>query len=545
MKDLSMRIGALVLLLGTGCSTTLDLGDPPPTSGDPPSGSSGDASTGAGSGGSGGGDPGEGGSNDGRVPWNLFVDGANGDDDAPGTEEAPLRTVGRALERVSPHRTIEIGCGVFTVYDCGIVPEGVTLRGSDCSYSYAMGTSIWGPGAGPGSCHGLRFEDGGTVENLTLDMFSSAISASNGSVTVNDVRFLLQNYATGIELDGDAAVELNDAWFGGPLSAGASAIELDAASTLVMNGGRIESLGDGNCFGNLVSGAISARGASSLELTGVLIEDMFGTAIEARDSADVVLRAVSIDGVDGRAIEVADEAELLIAEGSTIRNAGATSCAVGGDVGDEAVYAAESAHVSLDASGIEDSGSTAVRALGQADFRMDGGWILRSAREAVVLDGDGGFFAATNSRLEESGTDGLRLDAGQAWITDSTISNNGGAGVSVRAGANLRARGSTFTGNLFGVQLTGPAALDLGRTEPGGNLLRGNTTTAIRFGFATPNASVYVMQGNTWTPLSQGADDKGIMPTMGDAALCGLVAGANFTLDHESVCVASFPYEFP
>lgn len=111
---------------------------------------------------------------------------------------------------------------------------------------------------------------------------------------------------------------------------------------------------------------------------------------------------------------------------------------------------------SLDRVRIQNAGAVGVKAVG--DVRL----VLR---DSVVTQGDGS---------------GVSIDTGVALIDHSTISEYSGSGVAALAGAVVRLRDSTITGNAQGLLSTaGGQIISFGNNALSGNAVNGSPTSTI------------------------------------------------------------------
>jgi hypothetical protein len=412
------------------------------------SGAGGDATTStATSTGAGGGSGGAGGA---PMVTQLFVDALGGNDANPGTEQKPFKTLTRALSIATSGQTVELYSGTYDQINGETfpeaVPDGVTVAAVVAGEAVVMGD----PGSSGGDVIGVEFAGGGTLRNLQIQGFESALGLS-GSANVTCEGCAISN--------GGAAFALND----------------DAR--LTMTGGELYDLGP-SC-----SGAVGyTAGASLVTLDGVNVHDI-GSSFSLQDMSNVILQDGTIDNVGSSGCAGSDfEGDTFDMQGSSGLELDGTT--VSGGPG-WAIMVWSGAGVVLTNASI--SSPNGIDVAGDTEVTIDG----------TTFSGVAG---------EASGTVGVSVGSAGAMVTMTNASIGGfGTGVLAELGAT-QLRGTTIENVTTAVVVQG-GSVDLGSlADPGGNTLKTEGTGLEVWA----GADVLVQAvGNTWIPSVQGADASG------------------------------------
>ncbi|MCC6552680.1 MAG: DUF1565 domain-containing protein [Polyangiaceae bacterium] len=407
---------------------------------------SGATSTGAGGGGGAGG------------AADLFVDPVAGHDDWPGTEEAPLKTLKRALTLAAGGATVHLFGGTYDAASgedfAAPIGDGVTIA------AIAPGEAIL---SGAGVETALFFEGSGAAEGLRIEGFAVGVAAQAGAVALEAVE--LAGNATAVSLTGAAEV----AMMAGVIRDGAAGAWLFDDASLTMTGGEIRGIGE-------VCGALAAwvDGAALLDLDGTLVQDSLGVLLVSGSAhARITGGALSAVGC-GTAIHVADVAGLELQD---------TAVTQGGGAG--AVITAEE----------------------QAEVSLVGGVVLAADRAVegasyVWLDGVAITGGPGADRAVIPGASGV------AWVNNAAI-HGFAVGLDVASGQAL-IRGSDLSDNGIGVR-TANAFIDMGtEADPGGNTLIGSAQAGLFV--SAGSAWLHEAVGNTWIASNQGTDANGQFP---------------------------------
>jgi hypothetical protein len=254
------------------------------------------------------------------------VAGPTGDDDAGrGTEDAPFRTLGRALTAAGPGDSVFLHDGrydaaageawPFQYWDATFapiplpdanVPEGVTVRGASREGVVLAGAYLFGDAS-----VALVFAGGGRLERLTLEGFATAVVAHTGRVVVDDVT-LLEN-GEGLVVLGDAELDFTRAFVQGTFH--------DAVHALGDARVRVfDTLLDANLWG------ATASGNAQLELDTVWIASSGLEGLRVRHGASALVRGSVIEGSALAGVRMAGRS--LVVRDTELRGNGASGLLV-------------------------------------------------------------------------------------------------------------------------------------------------------------------------------------------------------------------------
>jgi len=156
----------------------------------------------------------------------LYADPASGLDSNPGTQAKPLKTLKEALTRMGSGavKTTVLLAGTYSEASgetwAYTVPDGVTLKGNSAGVILQSSTKKAG--------FSLK---GGTLSDLTLTGFDSALSASSGTQTLTRLTFKGNQYD--LSLNGNAASSLQDSNSSGAYTS----VQAAGLSTVSVSGG--------------------------------------------------------------------------------------------------------------------------------------------------------------------------------------------------------------------------------------------------------------------------------------------------------------------
>jgi hypothetical protein len=237
-----------------------------------------------GAGGAGGaaGAAGVGGTGGAELVTELFVDPIAGSDDAPGTYEAPFKTLGKALSIAENGQTVVLADGAYGPASNGDdfatpVPDGVALAARTPGQAVLVGSGLE---------TGLDFSGGGAASGLRIEGHYRGIFAGAGVVALSDLH--VSGAFTAIELNGDAEVALKNSVIA---DCERGVVLLDSAF-LTISGGELQGLGGSPCAGE----AVWATQAAQLVLDGVVLRDSFG-GLSLRDASTTQIKNGTIENV--------------------------------------------------------------------------------------------------------------------------------------------------------------------------------------------------------------------------------------------------------
>jgi hypothetical protein len=365
---------------------------------------------------------------------------------------------------------LEVPAGVTIT---GVTPDTVTLDNGDSG--------------------GFSFLGSGSVRNVTLIDFAPAITATTGTLVLEDLVF---DYYAGdgkscginsdrafIELHGDVVAT----W-----SAGATAAPLGESAECLA---RLQNNSALTLTGLDLSGAqfseddalLTVLDDASLTLDGVTIEESELDPIMARNQATVTVEN-SMLTVDGAAhgVYLSGAAALTLSGGSTIIGAGA--CIRGESDGGTPTVTLVDSTLTYCSRGIWHPVDSV------PNIQMDGATISNMVYEGILI-GTGGSLTALASTFDGNGdwaiSTGISVEPANVMIRDSVFTNNVPGGVRIKSALD--------------------SSWDLGRgNDPGGNTFTGHVQGGVKLdlGPAQDTLIVYA-SGNTWVPNVQDADDNG------------------------------------
>lgn len=258
-----------------------------------------------------------------------ITSGPAGDDaTGRGTDDAPFRTLGRALAVARAGDLVALQDGryeaatgeawPFQHWDATFapvplpspnVPDGVTVRGASRDGVVLAGAFLLGDAS-----VALAFAGSGRVERLTLEGFATAVVASSGSVVVEDVTLL--GNSEGVVVLGDADVELARAFVQGSFH---DAVHAMGNARVRMT----DVLLDANLWG------VTASGTARLDLDLVWIASSGLDGLRVRHGASAVLRATTVEGSALAGVRMSGRT--LVVRDSLLRGNGASGLVVEDD----------------------------------------------------------------------------------------------------------------------------------------------------------------------------------------------------------------------
>jgi hypothetical protein len=391
----------------------------------------------------------------------LFVDPIDGDDDAAGTEDAPLKTMRKALSIATGEQTIHLFAGAYDAASgedfTTPIPDGVTIA------AVAPGDAIL---VGSGAETALSFSGGGAARGLRVEGFAIGVTAAAGAVALQGLE--LTGNGTAIWLEGAAGVVMKSS----SILGGVDGLALSDSARLTMVGGEIREVG-ADCDAK----AIRLGGAAWLTLEGVNLHDSLGN-VQVGNAAHATMTGCMVSVVGCEQVVTLLNAAILDLDQTSIEQ-GAP-----GDPGGTVIAAGSESEVYITGGSV----FAAYRGIdGGSTVHVEGATISgANGADVGVRPGPGGYVTLLNVGLQGFAT-GVDLGSGSGEI-----------------------RGSGISGNGIGVRVVN-GHVELGSAaNPGGNVLQGNGVAGLVV--AGSAAWEHAAVGNTWMGLNQGTNDAGHFP---------------------------------
>lgn len=421
---------------------------------------SGSSTTGAQGGGGAAGSPsgaGGDGGHGGFLVTDLFVDPIAGDDAAPGSVDAPLKTLKKAISIAVGGQTVHLFSGTYDAVSgedfAAPVPDGVAIT------AVVPGQAVL---AGTGVETALDFAGSGSVEDIVIEGFHAGVFAMGGEVFLRRME-LRGNYHS-VYAGAVAMVTLVDS----SVIEGEIGLRAAESAAVVMTGGEIRDMGSA-CG----SGAVVTTHAAHAWLDGVHIHDS-GQAVRLDDASSATFKGATIEGVgSGCAPVMAFDASKLRLEDTVLTDPSAPAVS-----------------------------SAAVWALGDPDVTVIGGSIAAGS-SAIYSDG-----SVSLQGTHISGGDAYRgIQCTGSLVAEDTLVEHFNTGVYLHGWG--RFRGVQMEAVFTGIEAYGD--LDLGTSaDPGGNTFQWIGGVGLDVHATYP----YVIDaiGNFWIPNNQGTGPDGMFP---------------------------------
>jgi len=403
------------------------------------------------------------------------LDAAAGLDSNSGALEAPLKTIGRALEVWTEGQVIVLRAGTYSAasgeawgysfpdgLDLQPNTDGVVLRGTPTDVAFT-------------------FDGGGTVQHLTFEGFGTALSASTGTQSITGVHF--DGNESAIELVGDASMTVSDY---SAFTDGAVA-NVAASASLAITTATMEQLSPTD-----QGAALVISGGAQLELSGLVLDEVHTAFVRANDSSVVEL-------ADSTMTNSGAEAGLIAAWGSsqiTLTDFGVT--------------------------GTTDGPVIAMEGESTALFIAGGSY---SAAELTAIRGHGTMIisgASFSSNVEGA----IRVASGGAATVTGCLFEDNNVGVTVEDDAEVTVRDTVFSQNWEAITAIGSLP-DLGVVgDEGGNTFTSSelhSNISVKLGLS----GTFQAAGNRWDLDTQGSDSTGHYP---EQLISGPYSGGNYSI---------------
>ncbi len=399
----------------------------------------------------------------------VFVDALGGLNTNPGTQQAPFRTLSRALSSAMRGQTVYLSSGTYDVGHGEVfplqVPDGVRVEAVTAGDALVLGD---------GALRGLRFSGSGAVRGVRIRGFRYALLAHTGEQVIEVAE--LGDAGCAAMLSGDARMVLDDC----EIADSRSAFDVSDSAELVVSGGEIRDLGP-DCEHDTGLGV--ASGMATVRFDGVDAHDVAGP-LTLRDTS----RAV----IEQSVLERVGDSDCGFASAFVVHGAAAlhverttTTHPLGGGVhvgGDFAVVDIEASLIDVATRGIYVTGQALVTVMGTTLSTAQG----EPLSAGVEVRNSGADVALENTRIDGAFYKGIFVASGSVKVRDTRIGHA-----------------------AFGVYVGG-GSVDLGTlTDPGGNTVQTIAETALHVAPATSAGVVVQAVGNTWLPSVQGADESG------------------------------------
>jgi hypothetical protein len=329
----------------------------------------------------------------------FYADPNSGDDDNPGTQARPLKTISQALKRmtVSATKTTVLLAGTYD-HDSGetwdyAVPSGLTLKGS------SPGVILSG-----NKDQGFTLGQDTMVSDLTLRGFSTALQASSGKQSLARLTFDHNQYD--LSLSDSASATLLDC-------------SSDGAERIILAEGQSQlSVQRGTYGGTKALAAV--QGSANVRFSDA---DLSGGGLSAKESSALYLNRVKLhdfsdpSNVVPAAVMVADSSTRLFISGGTFTNCVKAAILTMGiasidsarfDKNDMAIVAAGGTLSLTDSSITGSSGSPVT--LWKVAFRMRRSLVTgNDSGGIVIIDASGGIDLGIPGNPGENTLKGNRL----------------------------------------------------------------------------------------------------------------------------------------
>jgi hypothetical protein len=393
----------------------------------------------------------------------IFVNPLTGSDGNAGTQNAPLKTIHKALSLFKAGNVIELQAGTYSAANGQIFPDslpsGVVIESVSAGQAVLLGTS------GDIAFYGSGTD---TLKYVQLQGFNTCIRAGAGSHVLLGVG-LNSIYKT-FDLYGAA----EGTWDAGTGTAAVIAVGKEFSRITVRNC---------QLSGTTSYSIIQLSNAARALITGTTVKDAPTTVLEMLDAsvAEVNTSTFTNTGLHGlgssTAISLRGTADLTVI-GSTFSQT----------YGPAITMESPTARITLKRAYFEKN------ALG-----ING--------SSLYLYGSASIDSTT---ISNSGQYGIVLSQGSFTVRNSLISGAPLQGISVSGGVSLILRNTTISYGGIGVHLVSSTSIaDMGTaSDPGNNTFQNNTKYGLQSDVTGSGSAVQAV-GNTWIPSVQGATANG------------------------------------
>lgn len=362
---------------------------------------------------------------------------------------------------------------------------------------------------GTNQTSGFLFENGGGVENVTFDTFSTAVSANGaGTFTMSGVHF--KNVSSPVIIAGSLTATID--------ASGTEPFAIPPASGFGFAAVGVDGTADvtftGNAFRNIAVAngpMFLARGNGKLTIDGTVFDTLVSRPLTINDDADVVLKGVQIHnvswpspGAGAAAIAMGGQNTLAPLDPSLdIQNSDISSNQVNAIV--LTLYAGMASKPIIELTDSHVNGNTG-----------NGIWITTPGTVDAALVAT---VQATNTNFRGNTGTGILAETAAVTVTQGDISMNGADGVALTGATfknSLQVRSGTILdqngGHGFSFAGAATSTLDLGKKADPGN----TTFTGVAVGHSAVNLTAAIQGfavGNTWVPNVQGANATGLFTT--------------------------------
>ncbi|HEX2865292.1 MAG TPA: right-handed parallel beta-helix repeat-containing protein [Deinococcales bacterium] len=361
----------------------------------------------------------------------LTVDSVNGNDANDGSQAHPFKTVKQALTKVKANGTIVLMAGTFDGASGETwnyhVPDKVTLKANSSGVIFSTTTA---------NTPGLVFDGDGGLRFVTMNGFSSALSASQGQQVLAGVTIHgTADGQRGLNWTGSAAATLTDCVF----TTTSVAAWLSGSASLDMTGG---SLADPR--NNLI-----VQNQSRVNLKNV---DVSGGTFDINQSSTATLDHISLHDVPSYAIYVRSGNPFLVITGGTFINSSHQADVVYAENAsividgasfnnDGTVVGATGSQVTIRNSSITQAPSYALYVGGGTKFTLRNTYVAGNAYGISISDASGGVDLGTASD-----------PGGNTFQDNRNYSNSSGYNLGGNWGGTyiVQAVGNTWNANLQG-----------------------------------------------------------------------------------------------
>ncbi len=320
------------------------------------------------------------------------------------------------------------------------------------------------------------------LSNMFVEKNSSTGIAlgANAKASLNNITLSENSLALDLIVNNEVIVENSR------IQNGQSGVRVRGSSKFTMTGGEIFGMGP-NC--NADTYGISA-GGTTVELSGVNIHDNLGYAFAVGFStkAEVVNSTFLHNGASGNcAVPYANTVVSTLASGELkLENTIITVP----NPGDHIVLVYNQSKMTITGGAVGEGAKTCIYS--SATLTLTGTTVAACETGIQIQNGTADF---DDINVQNHATSGIEFIQGSLKMFNSTVTNNGGAGLQV---------------NDEGVFLGQIAICCGGTTIPGNNHIYNNTFFGVNTVTDEPGESfIVVANGNTWNPNKQGANAQG------------------------------------
>ena len=396
----------------------------------------------------------------------VYVDPLNGQDDASGTMNEPLKTLKAALAAAKGGWTIYLKPGTFDASSgeewYTKIPDGVSLQAVVEENAVLVGT---------GKETALEFVGTGAATGITFSGFKRAVAAETGTVSIE--RCTIEK-GGGVELSGNVTAALDKVVLQNLESDGVYAY---GSANVTVTGGSIGGVGYvADCRG---AEGVYVSGAAKVRLSGVSIHDLSGDGVVARSSASVTI------------------------EDGSLTKTGEVDCA------GAQVSALDASTVQLNGTSVTNGSQDGLEVRNIATLVLDRVSIGTHPYRGIY--GDGGFLRVSDSSIETDSYGIELLNTCAAELTGVAFIGSKSS-VNMQDSATLKMRSTRTYGNDYGIDARSSSRVrvDLGTVDdPGMNTFAATAVAAIALSGDYQDDVTINAVGNMWNPSVQGAPGSG------------------------------------